>query len=132
MGHMKDLLITVYGGGEEGVEAAQKLATVGEWVPVSERLPEPGLGVLIFFRATDSDGTPSCIGCDGNGGLITVAAMDRIDGQCLWTSEYGDETPTHWMPLPEPPDARDRLREQWVRMHRENRTGQAGKQPGKG
>ena len=73
------------------------------WVPVTERLPPPGFGVLIFFRATDNDGTPSCIGCDGNGGLITVAAMDRIDGKCLWTSEYGDETPTYWMPLPAPP-----------------------------
>ena len=73
------------------------------WIPVSERLPPPGFGVLIFFRATDNHGTPSCIGCDGNGGLMTVAAMDRIDGQCLWTSEYGDETPSHWMPLPEPP-----------------------------
>ena len=76
------------------------------WIPVEERLPEPGLGVLIFFRATDGDGTPSCIGCDGNGGLITVAAMDRIDGQSLWTSEYGDETPTHWMPLPKPPEVK--------------------------
>jgi hypothetical protein len=75
----------------------------GRWIPVTERMPPPGFGVLIFFRATDGDGTPSCIGCDGNGGLMTVAAMDRIDGQCLWTSEYGDETPSHWMPLPAPP-----------------------------
>ena len=73
------------------------------WIPVTERLPPPGFGVLIFFRAIDGDGTPSCIGCDGNGGLITVAEMDRIHGQYLWTSEYGDETPSHWMPLPAAP-----------------------------
>ena len=86
-------------------DAAMSPASTGSlaWIPVTERLPEPGRDVLIFFRATDGDGTPSCIGCDGNGGLITLAAMDRIDGQHLWTSEYGDETPTHWMPLPAPP-----------------------------
>jgi hypothetical protein len=86
--------------------AANADMTIHGWIPVTERLPPPGFGVLIFFRATDNDGTPSCIGCDGNGGLISVAAMDRIDGQYLWTSEYGDETPSHWMPLPAPPTAR--------------------------
>ena len=75
----------------------------GEWIPVTERLPEPGESVLVFLRFVGDDGTPSCIGCDGKGGLITVAALDRIDGQNLWASEYGDETPTHWMPLPAPP-----------------------------
>ena len=82
---------------------ANRQAILDGWIPVTERLPPPGFSVLIFFRPVDSDGTPSCIGCDGNGGLIAVAAMDRIDGQCLWTSEYGDETPTHWMPLPASP-----------------------------
>ena len=74
-----------------------------EWISVEQRLPKPGDEVLMFHRATDADGTPSCIGCDGLGGLITIASFDRIEGQNLWTCEYGDESPTHWMPLPEPP-----------------------------
>jgi len=87
----------------KGIADIIRIAAEPDWIPVSERLPPPGFAVLIFFRPTDNDGTPSCIGCDGNGGLMTVAAMDRIDGQCLWTSEYGDETPSHWMPFPAPP-----------------------------
>ena len=61
------------------------------WIPVSERLPEAGVGVLIL-SPIDSQFRRAC-----------VAAMDRVNGQHLWTSEYGDEMPTHWMPLPEPP-----------------------------
>ena len=76
------------------------------WIPVQERLPEPGESVLMFFRATDADGRPSCIGYDRNGGLVSVATFERIKGQSFWTSDYGDETPSHWMPLPEPPEAK--------------------------
>jgi hypothetical protein len=76
------------------------------WIPVEEALPEPGESVLVFLRFLDKNGTPSCIGCDGNGGMITVATLDRIDGHNLWTSEYGDEMPRHWMPLPAPPEVK--------------------------
>ena len=85
-------------------EAANEIERLqSRWISVGERLPEPGESALVFLRFLDKNGTPSYIGCDGKGGLITVAALDSIDGQHLWTSEYGDETPTHWMPLPEPP-----------------------------
>jgi tRNA nucleotidyltransferase (CCA-adding enzyme) len=91
MGYMKDLLITVYGGGEDAVEAAKKIFTLGEWISVEERLPEAGVDVLIW-SPIDSQFRRAC-----------VAALDRVNGQHFWTSEYGDEMPTHWMPLPEPP-----------------------------
>lgn len=61
------------------------------WIPVTERLPDAGVDVLIW-SPIDPQFTRFC-----------VAAMDRINGQHLWTSEYGDEMPTHWMPLPAPP-----------------------------
>lgn len=118
MGVMKEFDRRIRAGGDDAIAAVAELwesrekilfditdaFTKARWIPAEERLPRPGQEVLIFHRATDADGTPSCIGDDGNGGLITTATFERIEGQALWTSEYGDETPTHWMPLPEPPE----------------------------
>ena len=87
MGHMKDLLITVYGGGDDAVAAAEKLAGLNRWIPVGERLPEEEQDVLVFTN----EGTH-------------VAALDE-DG--VWCPSHGDgwmfPDVTHWMPLPEPP-----------------------------
>lgn len=57
MGRMKDLLITIYGGGDEAVEAAQQIAGLSEivphddepvWISMKDREPRPGSSVLAY------------------------------------------------------------------------------------
>lgn len=92
MGHMKDLLITIYGGGDAAVEAAARLAP--EWIPVSERLPE-GSGAVLGFLARDT--------ADGDHDYhMAWRHMDDRPG-LRWN---GPGEPTHWMPLPEKPEVK--------------------------
>lgn len=66
----------------------------GEWIPVTERLPQPfndyGIspGVLVAF----SDGSIALANCMKQGRVIEWNCTGDNDGE-----------PTHWMPLPEPP-----------------------------
>ena len=77
----------------------------GEWISVTERLPEVAESVLIFHRPTDADGRPSCAGTPGcDGGLIETGFWESIEGDRHWVADWGGEVqPTHWMPLPAPP-----------------------------
>lgn len=58
------------------------------WVPVSERLPECPMDVLVLFD-----------GCYRPGVEVIDYAGDEI-----WVGTDGpDDYPSHWMPLPQPP-----------------------------
>jgi len=115
MGRMKDLHITVYGGGDEAVAAVERigrdwreqleqaaseierLRAESRWIAVSERLPEEGEpnSILLYLDYRD-----------GYGGQ----AVGYFLGGNFWLYEDGNITcdkagvdATHWMPLPEPP-----------------------------
>ena len=68
-----------------------------EWIPVSERLPEEGVDVLVFTKEGKFDSRPN----------RHVASFDE-DGE--WYPSHGDgymfPVVTHWMPLPEPPEVK--------------------------
>ena len=64
--------------------------TVQNWIPVTERLPEPGVWVL---------------GVDKYG--IEISVLQYQDWNDYWEAQYGEGCPgaliSHWMPLPELP-----------------------------
>jgi hypothetical protein len=64
-----------------------EMVRLSQWIPVSERLPEEDVDVLVMTHYG-----------------MHVADLDE-DG--MWNASHGDSwqfpLPTHWMPLPEPP-----------------------------
>ena len=71
-------------------------AGCGEWIPVSERVPD-GMERVLVCRP----------GKDGN--PVVEQGYKDVRG---WWRVYGCRTKnvTHWMPMPEPPEATDILR----------------------
>lgn len=91
MGRMKDLLITIYGGGNDAVAAAEKLAGISRWIHINERLPEDGR--YIVFRQIP-----------GGNSYIDIAILFVDAGHEAGLSPLPSLMHvTHWMPLPEPP-----------------------------
>jgi hypothetical protein len=92
---MKDLLITIYGGGEEAVAAAQKLSTAGQWISVTERLPVVDGAYIVS--------TPVRNWFEGPKSFADVAYYG--EGVFRDEDDWHILSVTHWMPLPEPPAA---------------------------
>ena len=86
-------------------EAYEAEVTKSRWIPVTERLPEKGLEVLVFAEGK----------IDGFFGDTAIAISKRCDfkiftdseGVEVWQSPWQyfmtDYEITHWMQLPEPP-----------------------------
>lgn len=108
MGHTKDFYTRIRGGGDDAVAAVKEYFDVRQgvlegitnafagqrWIPVSERLPEVGQRVLAYEKPE----------------LVVVAEIHRYaTGGCGWSADAGDTAysvfPSHWMPLPTPPEA---------------------------
>ena len=79
---------------EAAINALREFPTVEvapQWIPVTERLPEPFVSVLGY--CPDEDPIPAVHEC-------------YINGFGQWTSSvvYGMGNVTHWMEMPKPPE----------------------------
>lgn len=82
-------------------EAIDEIPTVEaefvKWIPVTERLPKLGRKVLLYFSKSEN--------------MAVGFLRDADDEETMWSVLVGGEysvvcyhEPTHWMPLPEPPE----------------------------
>ena len=93
MGAMKDFDRRIRQGGDDAIAAVSELMA-GRWIPVEERLPDEEQHVLAYWPATASDDEP----------WISVAWV--FEGDKWQDLEMELKSPSHWMPLPEPPEAK--------------------------
>ena len=66
-------------------------AVPGRWIPVTERMPQPFQAVIVCRKK-------------GKGEYVVEQGFKDVGD---WWKVYGTRTKnvTHWMPLPEPPEA---------------------------
>ncbi len=92
---------------DRGVECGKP-----KWISVMDRLPEIGKSVILYFGETDNADDPRDL-C-----AVGWTGEHAADGRRYWKCNSGDGyycevdgTPTHWMPLPEPPKEADHANE---------------------
>lgn len=126
MGFFKELDIRLRGGGDDAVAAFNEYVTIAGtvsadtgmgfipansfkclpngykmysigWIPVSERLPDENR-VLIFCPLLEPRE------------IVGARRYSPSDGWSVWVTddgqELGETEPTHWMPLPSPPEVK--------------------------
>lgn len=78
---------------------------LGHWRELSAFHPDDDDAMremLVFWRELDSDGTPSCIGCDGFGGACGIGLWNA-GLQCFEVDNNPAPHITHWRRFPAVP-----------------------------
>jgi hypothetical protein len=104
-----------YGGTSKLRERIAELEEAQRWVPVTERLPEPGLLVQVYSPPQPGD-WPDTVRIDtdgidpesedywvGHGEHYERYCMIAKGGDVEWTGPAEKAPYTHWKPMPKPP-----------------------------
>ena len=70
-----------------------------KWIAVKDKLPEDQTEVLVYYRSRNELLRNSDMEYKINAGMY----FETDNYWNIDTSDWDNETPTHWMPLPEPP-----------------------------
>ena len=73
---------------------------MGEWISVEDRLPDPGVEVLVFEKWCD---TPFIAYLHLEYGWMLNTDFCEVRGDACLDDNITQNDCTHWMPLPEPP-----------------------------